>query len=880
MNINLRIAHWNSNGLLNHIREIESFLLNNQIDIMLISETHWTDRLYCRINNYAAIFSNHPSGNSYGGTAIIIRRSLQYIECPPISTDSIQAAIVQLKLKQHTFSIAAVYCRPRFSLKEADFNNLLATFGSRFIAGGDFNAKHTLWGSRLCNPKGRELLKSINRLGAEFISGGEPTYWPTDRNKIPDLMDFFIYKGLNANTLHVTNSLDLSSDHSPIILTCCSAILSNNTPKLINYKRFEEHIESNISLNISLKSPAEIEDALDQFTHLIKTAADCNSFEMNSHKIEHYSKYIRLKIEEKRRARKLWQDTRFPPHKTQLNKLTRELKVLLKNHHEEEISNRLNSLSPNKTNDHSLWKAVRSAYKPLARRSPLRSASGDWIRTDKEKAESHKSRLVEVFQPFQLNKDAEDIRKINTEIDIPMPMTRHIPSTTFTEVKTEIEKLKLKKSAGPDGVTPYMIRKLPKKGVIFITYIFNAMFRLSHFPSFWKQAMVIMINKPGKPPEEIGSYRPISLLCVLSKVFERILLVRLRPHMDEVIPDTQFGFRTGHSTMEQCHRVVDYIRKGFEGKEYVSAAFLDVQEAFDRVWTTGLLYKIKSYFEAPTYVLLKSYLANRQFFVKVGEEISEIGQISAGVPQGSVIGPHLFNFYTSDMPTMDGALMAVFADDSAVMCRNLDPNVASRALQLCMQQFAAWADRWNIKINSNKCGHMTFTLNRQSCPPININGETMPNVDTIKYLGLHLDRRLTFATHVAKKRKELDLRRRSLYYLLNCKSKISLKNKLLVYKAVIKPIWTYCLPIWGTASDTNIKKIQASQNIILRMCTGAPFFFRNSRLHKELKIPTVQDEILRYTNCYKTRLRFHKNRLAYDLRIRRYGTRLKKKQII
>jgi hypothetical protein len=101
--------------------------------------------------------------------------------------------------------------------------------------------------------------------------------------------------------------------------------------------------------------------------------------------------------------------------------------------------------------------------------------------------------------------------------------------------------------------------------------------------------------KPGKPPNELISYRPISILPIVSKVFEKLLLQRLLPIVEikRLIPNHQFGFRQRHSTLEQTHRDVKKINEALENKQYCSAAFLDISQAFDKVWHTGLLYKLK-----------------------------------------------------------------------------------------------------------------------------------------------------------------------------------------------------------------------------------------------------------------------------------------------
>uniref|UniRef100_A0A0K8UDZ9 RNA-directed DNA polymerase from mobile element jockey n=1 Tax=Bactrocera latifrons TaxID=174628 RepID=A0A0K8UDZ9_BACLA len=127
-----------------------------------------------------------------------------------------------------------------------------------------------------------------------------------------------------------------------------------------------------------------------------------------------------------------------------------------------------------------------------------------------------------------------------------------------------------------------------------------------------------------KSENEITSYRPFSLLSLFSKIFEKIFLRRLLAILKEnkVIPEHRFGFRRYHGTPEQCHRVINYIIDALERKEYCSAAFLDIQQAFDKVWHHGLLYKLKKVFSSQVYLILKSYLTSRPFYVKINDDTS------------------------------------------------------------------------------------------------------------------------------------------------------------------------------------------------------------------------------------------------------------------
>jgi hypothetical protein len=133
---------------------------------------------------------------------------------------------------------------------------------------GDWNAKHTARGSRLITPKGRNLLNVIQQHNLNYISTGEPTYWPTALNKIPDLLDFPITKGISGIYSTKESNLDMSSDHSPIIITLSNPVIWKKPPAQLcnrdtNWTQFQGHINDNITLNLRLKENQDLEDAVD-----------------------------------------------------------------------------------------------------------------------------------------------------------------------------------------------------------------------------------------------------------------------------------------------------------------------------------------------------------------------------------------------------------------------------------------------------------------------------------------------------------------------------------------------------------------------------------------------------------------------------------------
>lgn len=380
-------------------------------------------------------------------------------------------------------------------------------------------------------------------------------------------------------------------------------------------------------------------------------------------------------------------------------------------------------------------------------------------------------------------------------------------------------------------------------------------------PRLWKIAEVIMIQKPGKPPHEVSSYRPISLLPIMAKLFEKLLLKRLKPIIEEkeLIPNHQFGFRNKHSTIDQVHRITNVIEKSLEEKKVCAAIFLDVAQAFDKVWHEGLNHKLRLLLPEQYSQILESYISDRYFRVKQEEAYSDLKEIKAGVPQGSVLGPVLYLLYTCDIPTLENNTLATFADDTAILAVGRTNEEATEKLQTAANQINNWTKRWRIKLNENKSVHINFTNKVVQYIPVNINNNIIPYSNTAKYLGITLDAKLRWKAHVKKKREELGIKYRKLYWLIGRNSTLSLHNKLMIYKQIIRPVWSYGIQLWGCTKQSNINIIQRFQNKALRNIVDAPWYIRNSDLHRDLNMETVDQVIKIFARSHEERLHHHVN---------------------
>ena len=217
------------------------------------------------------------------------------------------------------------------------------------------------------------------------------------------------------------------------------------------------------------------------------------------------------------------------------------------------------------------------------------------------------------------------------------------------------------------------------------------------------------------------------------------------------------------------------------------------------------------------------------------------------------------------MPTSALTHTSTFADDTAFVSMHANPSIASEQLQFHIGELEKWLDKWKIKVNATKCTHVTFTLRRENCPPVQINNIKIPEQSHVRYLGIHLDRRLTWTHHIEAKVTQIKLKSAQLYWLIGPRSALDLEYKVLLYKTVIKPIWLYGIQLWGTASSSNVEKLQRKQSALLRSITGAPWYIRNSNIHRDLNVPIIREEIKLSCLTYLSKLMDHPNPLAREL---------------
>lgn len=313
----------------------------------------------------------------------------------------------------------------------------------------------------------------------------------------------------------------------------------------------------------------------------------------------------------------------------------------------------------------------------------------------------------------------------------------------------------------------------------------------------------------------------------------------MNKHIEEnkILPDVQHGFRTKHSSVHQLLRVSEHIADNLNKRYHTAMALLDVQQAFDRVWHDGLIFKLID-LKFPHYLIgtIKSFLSERTIRVKVGDSLSSSKPITAGVPQGSKLSPTLFNIFGYDIPQNNGILTAIYADDIAVIRSTKLITNCTTLLNKHLIKLINWYNHWRLSINESKSVAIYFSKrNKTPHIGIKIKGHPLKWSNSAKYLGVTLGRKLTWAKHIKLTRNKAYGAYLQLKPFFNNKT-ISKKTKLRAFSAIIRSIQTYAIPIWGAAGENRLKPVEGSFMKMLRQTLDIPWFIRNKQILKEFKI--------------------------------------------
>lgn len=405
------------------------------------------------------------------------------------------------------------------------------------------------------------------------------------------------------------------------------------------------------------------------------------------------------------------------------------------------------------------------------------------------------------------------------------------------------------------GYDRFPIAALKKHSILLSTIIsdcFNESISHASYPTCLKKAIVFPVFKSGNPKDP-NNYRPISVLPAINKIFEKLIFTRLNGFLTTTkqLYQHQFGFRQGSTTEVAVVEMIDEISKTLDRKLSAGAVFLDLSKAFDTINHEMLLKKLDCYGVRghPNY-LLASYLEERAQQVVVSGVLSDECAISCGVPQGSVLGPLLFLLYVNDLSNLKlHGMPRLFADDTAISYTSASPTRVVEEMREDMEVVQDYLTNNLLALNIGKTKFMLFRFPKRKLPTypeLTVRGERIEEVATFKYLGVHIDNRLSWSEHVEKVATKCS----ALSGVLRKLSKSVPQHVLLkMYHAFIQSRYQYAIAAWGTCCKTHLKVLQVQQNRCIKS------IYKLHYLHPTRELYTMpQHNILPINGLYTQRI--------------------------
>uniref|UniRef100_A0A1W7R6J3 Putative reverse transcriptase n=1 Tax=Aedes albopictus TaxID=7160 RepID=A0A1W7R6J3_AEDAL len=409
-------------------------------------------------------------------------------------------------------------------------------------------------------------------------------------------------------------------------------------------------------------------------------------------------------------------------------------------------------------------------------------------------------------------------------------------------------------AVGFDGLPIKFLKIITPFALPVFEHLFNSIIVSSKFPTEWKRAKIIPINK--KPNvHSITNLRPISLLPTISKVFEKLLKIQISEYIHRMnyIHCFQSGFRSHHSTETALLKVHDDIAKSIDKKGITILLLIDFSKAFDRVVHSKLINKLISLYNFSNNAakLISSYLGQRSQAVFCNGSLSEFRPTISGVPQGSVLGPLLFSLFINDLPAvLDFCSIHLFADDVQIyICtdENIDLSSARDCMNHDLHKLLKWSKDNLLPINPEKTKAML--ISRQKMPPqpprILLDGVAVQFVDRANNLGIIFQNNLEWDAHVNRQCSKIygSLKRLNLT-TRHCDS----ATKLKLFKSLILPHFIYGDFIYTNALVGSIDKLRVALNACIRYVYNLSRFSHVSHLQKNL-VGCSFVNFYRYRSC-------------------------------
>ena len=829
----VKLFQWNCRSLRSNLSQFKLQLYLSKPHIACLCETWLSDTFEPSFINYSCFYKHRPGGVRGGGLAILVRSDVSFSSLPLAAYPggALEFLSISLHLAGHSrLDFLSVY-NPLQSVSEAEFTHYFSQLGRHRVILGDFNGHHPLWDpNRAADATGSHLVEALLLDPSLTILTPEtlPTYYDVRHNSFSTL-DLTLISSPLASLSTLWTAPDIGSDHFPVVTrigvapcTVRYAVRPRWKFDTGSWPAFQRAL-----LPLPPEPVDSLHDSVSSFTaNLI--AASAQAFQRTKDCI--YPRYnkpwwnaecarlVALKHQAKKRLISQPSLGNLIAFKRAAALVKREVKLAKTS----SWSRFCQSLSLSTPSSH-VYRRMRRLQSPFLRQSQPFSTPAGILCDPAQKAEALAGRFARVFSQPPPRPGTEFILPLSLALSDDTPV-RFTQPFHLHELEAVLGTLR-DSSPGIDCIHNQHLAHLPPPYMARLLDIFNLSLATGTVPPTWKHSLLLPLPKPQKPLTSVDSFRPISLLSCISKVLERLICSRLSFFLETSghMRRTQGGFRRRLSAIDQFARLESAIRSSLARRESLVVVFCDLSSAFDVVWHSALLYKLSQLgVRGNLLAWISSYLSGRSFHVLYEGVTSSRRPVSAGVPQGAVLSPLLFNIMLSDIPSVRGVETTEYADDLAFFATHPDPNAAAARVQLMLDAFQRWTAHWGMKVNIDKTKCMLFTRRRLPPPRLTFLQQPLSFVAQHRFLGILLDAPgLRWLPYLRSLRSSCLRPMNALQSISHHRWGASRVLLLQLYKVLVRSRLDYAAPFYSSAAASHLARLDSLQNQCLRIAVGA-----------------------------------------------------------
>ena len=804
------IGHLNINSLRNKFEMLVD-IINGSIDILIVSETKLDDSFplsqFC-IDGYSKPFRMDRTRNG-GGLIAFVRED---IPCKRlnVTNDDIEAIFFEINFRKRKWLFCGGY-NPHNSTISSYVNalgkrldNFIKSYANLVIL-GDLNAEaDDLHLKTFCETyKCKHLVKV-------------PTCFKNPIN--PKCIDIILTNRVHQfqNTRVIETGL---SDHHKLTLTVLKNEFPKAAPKIIKYRDLANLDNSKFRMDLQLRlSEYDVENMeysiIDSiFMELTDKHAPVKTKYLRANHTPFMSKLLSQNISHRTKLRNIFLRDPTPfnkcAFKIQRNKCVTILRREKRRYYE--------NLNPKLICDNKkFWKVVKPLFsdKSSCKRKIVLIENSEIINDDQNIAQAFNDLFVNVVERMGMDYDpSPSTVDENTDITIKTILERYSNHPSILQIKESLKiepnSFKFDKISGVDIQNSIKLIDVSKGGGLNdiptkllklnndimsepISTAYNNSLSSQIFPPKLKKANITPIHKKDESTSK-ENYRPVSILPVISKIYEKFMFSEIYKYIDQYLSEKICGFRKGFNSQYTLISLIEKWKKAVDNKGVSAALLTDLTKAFDCLNHNLLIAKLHAYgFHDSSLTYILSYLKGRKQRTKVGNAYSSWADILSGVPQGSILGPLLFNIYINDLFLfLDNADIANYADDNTPFACGKNVTEVIVQLQENFRKLSEWSRLNCLKLNNDKSHHLV--CNHVGDININAGGNIITCSESEKLLGVHIDNTLKFDVHVAYLCKKAN---QKLHALARISNFISSSKLITLMKSFVISQFSYCPLVW------------------------------------------------------------------------------------